>query len=259
VQLDVARKDLVGVRAGLAEDKEVLERLIQAQGNDVDDLMQARAKLAALKAAENPFTAFAEQKVVRMAEYKEDLRSKVGLLADIESLLSQTEYWVKAFKDVRLFLVAEALQQLEIETNSALVELGLHGWAIKYSPDAETKSGTVKRGFTVLIESPTNSRPVPWAAWSGGERQRLRVAAQMGLSNLITSYTGADSFIEVWDEPSNGMSEQGIADLLSALASRAQSNRRQVWVVDHRSLASGLFDASVLAVKSGGTTILEQL
>ena len=167
-------------------------------------------------------------------------------------------FWVKGYKDVRLFLVAEALAQLEVETNSELVQLGLHGWEVRFAPDSETKSGAVKRGFSVSILSPSNTRPVPWKVWSGGEAQRLRQATTMGLSNLISAYTGYQAFVEVWDEPSDGMSPEGIKDMLATLARRAAVNNRQVWVVDHNALESGAFVETVTAVKQDGTTKLER-
>lgn len=231
--------------------------LLELARVNTDRVALKRVMAAAAKAI-NPFTDLAKTQEVEVAKQKSELATCLAATHALEARKAHHEFWVKGFKDVRLFLVAEALQQLEVETNSSLVELGLHGWSIKYRPDSETKSGGVRRGFAVLIEAPTNPHPVPWEAWSGGERQRLRVAAQMGLSNLISDYTGVDALVEVWDEPSNGMSEQGISDLLLALSRRAVAHNRQVWVVDHRSLASGLFDSTVLAVKSGGTTTLEK-
>ena len=167
-------------------------------------------------------------------------------------------HWVQGFKDVRLFLVAEALLQLEVEVNSALESLGLVGWSIHFAPDSETKAGATKRGFSVTVLSPVNERPVPWQVWSGGEAQRLRLAASMGLSNLISAYTAFEPFVEVWDEPTNGMSKEGIADLLTAMQERAQRYKRQVWVIDHRTLDAGLFQQTVTAVKAGGTTTLQR-
>jgi DNA repair exonuclease SbcCD ATPase subunit len=178
--------------------------------------------------------------------------------ARIEAAFEATVQWVQAFKDVRLFLVAEALLQLEVEVNSALAQLGLADWGIRFAPDSETKAGAVKRGFSVTVLSPNNERAVPWQVWSGGEAQRLRVAASMGLSNLIAAYTGYKAFVEVWDEPTNGMSSQGIADLLTAMKDRAERDGKQVWIIDHRALDSGLFQQTITAVKCDGTTTLRR-
>jgi ABC-type transport system involved in cytochrome bd biosynthesis fused ATPase/permease subunit len=76
------------------------------------------------------------------------------------------------------------------------------------------------------------------------------VGAQAGLSNLIRDRTGADIPLEVWDEPTQGLSEEGVLDLLDCLAARAKREDRQIWVVDHRSLGYGGFDGTATVVKT---------
>ena len=217
--------------------------------------------LAALTLEEervNPFDEMEAQARKSIAVARQRFASKQEEVQLLEASLKRVEYWVNGFKDVRLFLVAEALTHLEVEVNSALMQLGLREWRIRFAPDSETKKGDIKRGFSVLIESPNNQRPVPWAVWSGGEAQRLRVATAMGISNLISAYTGFVPFVEVWDEPSTGMSLEGITALLEAFDQRARHEGRQVWVVDHRALEAGAFSETVTAVKQSGTTRLER-
>ncbi len=170
------------------------------------------------------------------------------------------EYWVKAFKDIRLQEIATALEDLQIEANNSVAELGLSDWELHFQVDKETKAGTIQRGFDVLIRSPHNKQAVPWEAWSGGESQRLRLAATMGLSDLIRAHCGAGSImnLEVWDEPTNGLSPKGTADLLQALADRAQRLGRVIWVVDHRAHAFGGFAGHALVTKTKRGSIIEQ-
>jgi hypothetical protein len=218
---------------------------------------QAEDALSAARAAKNPYLALREADKTRL----EGISNALASLADerdvLEAHCARVKYWVKGFKDVRLFVITEALAQLEVEVNACLAQVGLPSWTISFSPDSETKSGTVRRGFAVMVKSPSNPRPVPWAVWSGGEAQRLRAATTMGLSNLIAAYTGFQPFIEVWDEATAGMSVEGIQDFLTAIQHRARTMRRQIWVVDHRALESGVFSKAVVAVKSSGTTKLE--
>jgi DNA repair exonuclease SbcCD ATPase subunit len=180
------------------------------------------------------------------------LLDKVSDAQDRSELLG---YWVKGFKELRLTLIAEALDQLAIEVASAVEAIGLRGWSLTFEVDRETKKGTLARGFNVFVKSPANDRQVPWESWSGGEAQRLRVATQWGLINLIRQSTGADIAMEVFDEPTHGMEAQGIVDMLDVLRDRAQSEQRQIWVVDHHALGSAAFDGTVLVEKTRkGTT-----
>lgn len=189
----------------------------------------------------------------RLATRRKELLRRLAALEDelatAEARWRLYTYWVRGFKEIRLSQVSSALTQLEIEVNSCVNQLGLVGWKLLFRSDSETKSGAVKRGFAVEVLSPSNSKPVPWKSWSGGEAQRLRLAGNMGLANLIRDRMGVSLPIEVWDEPTQFLSPQGVTDLLDGLAVRAQSEQRQIWVVDHRSLGYGAFDGVVTVVK----------
>ena len=160
---------------------------------------------------------------------------------NIERKFSATSYWVKGFKDIRLFLMDEAVNQLECEVNQALPVLGLDGWSIKFEVERQTKAKTISKGFTVMVTPPGRSEAVPWEAWSGGETQRLRLAGRIGVSSVIMSGRGLSHGVEVWDEPTQFLSEEGIDDLKTALARRAESLGIQIWLVDHRAYDLGGF------------------
>jgi DNA repair exonuclease SbcCD ATPase subunit len=172
-----------------------------------------------------------------------------------QALLS---FWVRGFKEVRLSQIAEALTELEIEVNSCVAALGLVDWELRFQVDRETKGGNIQRGFNTFVRSPHNERAVPWAAWSGGEGQRLRLAATMGLANLIRSRTGATLNLEVWDEPTQGLSPQGAQDLLEALAARAQADGRQIWIIDHTSHDFGGFAGGAIVTKAKAGSVIAQ-
>lgn len=224
----------------------------------LDMIDRAKEDLEQITNEVNPF----DKEIKRVKERKAALLAKrdklEGEATYFRAYIERINAWVQRFKDIRLFLITEALAQLEVETNAALVNLGLTGWSITFSPDSETKSGAVKRGFTTMIQSPDNPRPVPWSVWSGGEAQRLRLAADMGVADLIASYTGAPAFVEAWDEPSSGINAEGIDDMVKAFKERAMSRGKQVWLIDHRALASGDFDLTFTAVKQNGATEVKQ-
>lgn len=191
----------------------------------------------------------------QLEDEKQQIIQELDLSNEKYSLYS---FWVRGFKDLRLQLIAEALTELEVEVNSCVTALGLVDWELKFQVDRETASGTIARGFSVSVLSPYNSKPVPWESWSGGESQRLRLAATMGLSNLIRSRTGADLPLEVWDEPSAGLSPQGVHDLLEALNHRAHTEQRPIWIVDHTSYSWGGFAGGATITKRKPGSVIEQ-
>jgi DNA repair exonuclease SbcCD ATPase subunit len=197
----------------------------------------------------NPFRGMLQSKQKSIAETRDRLNEVSQLLEASYAKHSLYGFWVKGFKEIRLQLISEALDELEVEVNSELMALGLVDWELRFDVDAETKKGTLSRGFSVSVRSPLNKERVPWESWCGGEAQRLRLAAQAGLSNLIRSRTGCDLPLEVWDEPTESLSEEGIADLLTALRERAIREQRVIWIVDHNTLGFGGFDGTATVIK----------
>lgn len=174
------------------------------------------------------------------------------LLADEAALLwSKTayEFWVKAFREIRLALVNEALLQLELTTNTALDALGLPDWKIEYEVESENKSGKLSKGFGISVRSPYNDGTVPFLAWSGGESQRLRLAVALGLSDLIQDFRGISSNVEIFDEPTAWLSEEGIGDLLEVLARRASEKNICCLIADHKALGLAFFTRTCNIVK----------
>lgn len=225
--------------------------------NSIRDLEQVELTLdriedeaEKLEGQPNPYTKLRDEAADTVRRYQEEADQARKAADDAQMRFSIASAWVKWFKEIRLAQIGEALTQLEIEANNEGTALGLVDWELRFDVDRETKGGSVQRGFSVSVLSPHNSKPVPWEAWSGGEAQRLIVAAQMGLADVIRSRTGAKVNLEVWDEPTTGMSPQGVDDLLQALHTRAMREQRQIWVVDHRTLGFNRFAGTCGVVKT---------
>lgn len=199
----------------------------------------------------NPFQDAVERAKREAERLRDDVYELNRELEDSDWVRSIKQGWVKWFKEIRLREIATALSELEIEVNSCVTALGLVDWELEFRVDRETKGGTVQRGFSVFVRAPgAGDRAVPWEAWSGGEKQRLRVAANMGLGNLVRARTGCDFPLEVWDEPTNGLSPEGQADLFTALADRARAENRVVFLVDHKAHDFGGFAGTCTVVKT---------
>lgn len=156
------------------------------------------------------------------------------LQADFEAV----NYWAKGFKKLRLYIIEQTFRALEIEVNNSLAQLGLPDWEISFDIERENKSGGVTKGFLVFVKSPKNKVPVRWESWSGGETQRLQLAGDLGLSNLIMTQSGLTNTIEFYDEPSTHLSQEGMLDLANLLHDRAISEDKAIWIVDHTAITN---------------------
>lgn len=190
--------------------------------------------------AQNPHQARYEALLEEMIAVEDKIKETNAFKRKTQGLVLRTDFWKAAFKRVRLFMVKRVLSQLEVETASAAIALGLIDWKISFSTELETKSGTVRPGIHIMVKSPVAS--APWEVWSGGEGQRVRLAVALGLSSLIQRLAGVSIGFEVWDEPSAWLSQEGIDDLMMHLQHRAQITGKSIWLCDHRALSQAVFD-----------------
>jgi DNA repair exonuclease SbcCD ATPase subunit len=251
-----AVRDVCVKRLRKAEDEAARAR--QALQQEERDIKRLNKEFDDVQAETNPYAAMEKRARQNLERLNEELAATERQLDASNSKMGLYSYWVRGFKELRLQQIAEALTELEIEVNSSVEALGLVGWQLNFQVDRETKGGSIQRGFSVAVRSPHNSLAVPWEAWSGGEAQRLRLAANMGLSDLIRSRTGASLPLEVWDEPTEGLSHQGIQDLLETLETRARVEQRQIWVVDHRAHAFGGFAGGAEIIKTNSGSRIRQ-
>ena len=153
------------------------------------------------------------------------------------------DFWAtRGFKNLRLSIMEDALRQLETHVNSDVATLGLDGWNVEFVVERKTKAGTLSHGMQTMISPPGAEIASKWETYCGGEVQRLRIATTVGMMKLVSDYFGVVCDIEMWDEPTAHLNPQGVSDLLEFLRTRARVENKRIFIVDHRSLDSGLFD-----------------
>ena len=198
---------------------------------------------------ENPYSEFIEEKKLGLVALKKQLEVATAALAKLDEEHSAVSFWINGFKRVRLFIVEEAIQQLEIEVNNNLTSLGLLDWHIGFDVERENKSGGITKGFIVLITPPGAGEPVKFESYSGGESQRLRLAGDLGLANLIMERAGLINTVEFFDEPSCHLSQEGLLDLAETLTQRAESQSKRIFLVDHSIIDFSGFEGTICVSK----------
>lgn len=159
------------------------------------------------------------------------------------------KFWVESFKDIRTWMLSDAICELEVRANNCIRDLGLEDWEITFEVEKENASGTTKKGCHVNVTDPTGETR-QWEAWSGGEAQRLAIAVEVSIAEMVRSRYGVTTTFEIWDEPTAHLSSSGVQDLLEFLKIRARQQNLEIWLIDHREPDSGDFDASVTVVKT---------
>lgn len=261
-QIEEAKLDLDGLQTTIRlteEDwrkgtKKREEIRVQKSANEANikqkkiELDRLEKQIENLANETNPFTSRRERVEEERTSLEEKLDAQKGQETELSNKIATYDFWKQAFKRVRLFCISRVLQQLEIETMNAASSLGLIEWKITFATESETKSGTVKTGVQIGVSSP--SLTGQFSAWSGGEGQRVRLCVALGLASLIQRWSGVRWDIEIFDEPTQHLSESGISDLLDLLKARADSMKKRIFVADHKGIQHAGVDKVITVVKS---------
>lgn len=239
------KRELEAERNEALDKARSINRLVE---NNKDEVARYDIELDKLAVQKNPYEDMITTRRKSLKQYKQDMITLETDLAEQKAKHEAISYWVGGFKRVRLFVIEEALTALEVEVNNLLVSLGMVDWKITLDVERENKSGGITKGFSVFIHSPKHSEPVKWENFSGGETQRLRLAGNLGLANLIMEQAGFENYIEIVDEPSEHMSPEGIEDMIETLHERAHSTDKQIWLVDHSTMDFGAFSGVLMSV-----------
>lgn len=257
--------------AGQAEALENEERLVRRAKETAEVTLQAaKANRDELEGNRNPHRD-------RLVELRKAHKAAIAdgeawatNRADLEAQVEATRYWVKGFKDVRLFVLQDVLDELEFTTNGMLDAMGLLGWEVRYDVERETKSGTIQRGLMVTVipsqrdenrvkyqEALSAATGIKFKSWSGGEGQRLRIAGALALSQVLLARAGVECNLEVLDEPTRHLSDEGVEDLCDFLADRARTLGKAVYLIDHKAIEGTRFARTLTVVKDKAGSRIE--
>lgn len=250
--------DARAIRQNIEDFERKLVRVQREQEVVRQKQVNLKAAIAAEAKRENPYSGMIEEKVKNLDNLGELEKAAKLTLDNVNEEHAAVSFWVGGFKRVRLFIVEEALQQLELEVNNNLTSLGLMEWRIAFDVERENKSGGITKGFIVLIYPPEATEPVRYEGFSGGETQRLRMAGDLGLANLIMERAGLSNTVEFYDEPSRHLSQEGLLDLAELLAQRAEAHGKRIFLVDHHVVDYSGFAGTILVVKDADGSRLTQ-
>lgn len=249
-KVSAAKKALDKARANLFEIKEMAKAETK-RAISISEVKQKRTatvtlltterrhiahKLKEISPENNPHRKALVEAKERLVEAKGKLEQCKKDMEAQEYTLARNTFWVDGFKALRLEIVQEAVDELDVTVNNALDALGLVGWQVQVLLETENKSGSVRKGVTILVRSKESENLVPVECWSGGEAQRLKLAVAVGLSDLISNQLGFRCGWEMWDEPTSWLASEGVSAVLDMLADRAQASGKTLLLADHRSL-----------------------
>jgi DNA repair exonuclease SbcCD ATPase subunit len=208
--------------------------------------------LDAMRSAEaepNPYT--------QMLEDKRRERESAGRESEHadSSLRTAVEEWQRLQSVVKVFgpagVRAHVLDQVTPYLNDrtaayldALSDATLKASWVTLTKDAK---GNLKERFCIEVTHPAGEG---FAALSGGEKRKVRIACALALQDLVASRATKPMRLWVADEIDDALDTAGLERLMGVLQSKAKE-RGTVLVISHRDLRDWIPDVWTLTKKAG--------
>jgi len=141
---------------------------------------------------------------------KADLDQLADDLVKANAVAERTRFWVSGFRDVRLFILDDVLDELEWTSAAMLEEVGLTGWQFCMRLRREQERH-VKAWAQCLRPFAAQFPTSQFEVWCGGEGQRLRLVGALALADVLLSYASVDCTMEILDEPTRHLSSRALA------------------------------------------------
>lgn len=216
----------------------------------------AEEALLRAQAEEDPHRQAVMDAARRLREIDAGLKEKGELLRRLRASAERAQFWARGFREIRLGIIDDIVADLRETTAEVLEGLGLGDWQVDYLTERETKSGATQRALSAVVRSPAAPERVRWEVYSGGERQRLRLASALALSEVLLAHAGTGYNFRVLDEPTRGLSPEGRRDLVEVLGDYARQAGLKIFYIDHTSAEGAQFASSVEVVgRPGGARV----
>jgi len=232
--------------------------------NAVDQsAVRMQEQLNTLASAVNPYREQEEEK----ARLMRDLQGKVARLSaqqvGYQEQCDLLEFWIEALgaKGLKSYILDSRLQEMTDAANEWVKVLTGGTIWIRFETQTEgrsTKKLSNKINIRVFRYNPDGTiTERGYRSWSGGEKHRVSLAIDFGLSRLIAARAKHSYDILILDELFKHLDQSGreaIVEMLQIL----KLEKTSVFVVDHDSEFQGAFENRVFVRKTNGRSMIHE-
>lgn len=239
----------------ISDSLEAINELIRLRDSHDKEAANHRDRAEEKKAEPNPFDAAimtAEARVVTLDGTLARLRASEG---DQRGTLELAEAAVKVFgpAGVRAHILDTVTPFLNERTASYLGTLSDGHITASWSTLSRTAKGELREKFCIDVDHAKGG--ASFAALSGGEKRKVRVATALALQDLVASRAIKPIELFFGDEIDDALDFAGLERLMDVLQEKAKE-RGSVVVISHNALTDWI-RTSITVRKCGGSSVLE--
>jgi DNA repair exonuclease SbcCD ATPase subunit len=225
-------------REEIGKEYTTLSTLVAVQRQKIQDFDKTKKRvedtIKHLEEEENPYTSICKSKLEEVV-YLTDTTSSIK--TQFDSILKSIDVygyikWVLSREGVVGAIIQKTFSRLEALINHYLSSICTEGFFISIKPQKELKSGNLKDEIEIVITQ--NGKKIPYAALSGGQEQRVTIAALLALYKL-SKEMGMNRFnFLLLDEVLDlSLAEKGQQDIIRLLDGM-EGEIRNIFVISHK-------------------------
>jgi len=211
----------------------------------------------------NPYMEQEREQKERLGACEKHLFELGSELKAMREGLQLVQFWVDAFspKGLKSYILDSRLSEMNDTINKWVGLVTGNVWWVRLESQKLTRGGALKNQINIRVfkhrpDGTILERNYP--SWSGGEKQRVSLAIDIGLSRLIAARSKHRYDILILDELFKSLDHSGrmaCIDMLHELAKEKSS----LFVIDHDTDIKGAFENVVTIRKQADTaTIVEE-
>lgn len=242
--------DLTARQAVLAAEQRRWDNRIVEARRLKGDADAAQNTLAMREGEANPYAKVVEQLQAQIEDGVKQIAAKTALRDELAKKLEIAEAVVKVFgpAGVRAHILDTVTPFLNERTADYLSALSDGAITAAWTTLSKSAAGDLKEKFS--IEVTTANDGDSFAALSGGEKRKVRLATALALQDLVASRAAHPIDLWVGDEVDDALDPAGLERLMTILERKARE-RGTVLVISHNSLSDWCDSITTITKRDG--------
>jgi DNA repair exonuclease SbcCD ATPase subunit len=245
-------------RASLGAELRIVDGLLKQKEDFMTAASRAADQAREKKGELNPFLAQRAKALERVGELEKGLKEIEQKRLEVDERLRNAETVAKIFSPaaVRAHILDEVTPFLNDQTAKYLSTLSDGNIAATWTTLVKTAKGELREKFAIEVEKDKAGKT--FAAISGGEKRKVRIAAALALQDLVARRATKPIELFIGDEIDDALDSAGLERLCVVLEEKARE-RGSVFVISHNELRDWISQTVVFTMKDGKSTAKEEM
>lgn len=194
----------------------------------------------------------AEEEKQNLRELRSEIKRIKDLVSKSREMRFTGDFWSMGFKKIQFQVMDSLVEQIE---NRAREILSDYTSSIDLSIETirETQQGVERDEINIVITDQEGTER-EFLSFSGGERQKVKMAIALGISQVVEERASNGFNFVAFDEPNAGLDDVGRECNYQSMSKIAQNTGKVVLATDHDAYFSNLFDERITVQKENGNS-----